>query len=80
MGMTPRERVMAVLEGEEPDKTPIFMLDFMRVQLPGGWSRRLQERGLGIFGAHEFGQTETPQRARLDSVRDVDGHGCNDPG
>ena len=46
--MNPRERMMAVLNGEEPDKTPIVAFDFTRIGSQGGWLRRLIKRGLGI--------------------------------
>lgn len=46
--MTPRERVMAILNGEEPDKTPIMAFDFLRAGSQGGWLRRLVKRGLGV--------------------------------
>lgn len=49
MSMTPRERIMAVLDGEEPDKTPVCVEENLLVQLPGGWYRRLKERGLGAI-------------------------------
>lgn len=44
-----QERVMAVLNGEEPDKIPLMCYDFLRQGSQGGWIRRLQERGLGIW-------------------------------
>lgn len=46
--MTPREKVMAVLNHEEPDKIPIMAFDFARIGSQGGWLRRLIKRGLGI--------------------------------
>src|SRR5512136_2466274 len=46
--MTPRERVMAVLNHEEPDKIPIMAFDFTRIGSQGGWLRRLIKRGLGV--------------------------------
>ena len=55
MGMTIRERMLAVLQGEEPDKIPVCVYDFMlrrspweATQLPRDWYRRLKERGLGL--------------------------------
>lgn len=47
--MTARERVMAVLKGERPDKIPIMAFDFLRAGSQGGWLRRLLKRGLGII-------------------------------
>ena len=49
MGMTPRERILAVLNGEEPDKTPVCIHAQMLAQYPGGWYRRLKRRGLGLI-------------------------------
>ena len=49
MSMTPKERMMAVLNGEEPDKIPVCVYAAMLSQYPGGWYRRLKERGLGIM-------------------------------
>lgn len=46
--MTPRERVMAVLKGEEPDRIPVMAFDFLRIGSQGGWMRRLAKRGLGF--------------------------------
>lgn len=48
MSMTPRERIMAVLNGEEPDKIPV--LNWSPSLIPGGWYRRLAKRGLGTLG------------------------------
>lgn len=45
--MTPRERAMAVLNGEEPDLTPIYGYTNMRIYSQGGWIRRCMERGMG---------------------------------
>jgi len=47
--MTPQERLLAVFNGEEPDKIPVCVYASMLVQYPGGWYRRLKERGLGII-------------------------------
>ncbi|KUO50093.1 MAG: hypothetical protein APF76_06405 [Desulfitibacter sp. BRH_c19] len=47
--MKPRERIMATLMGEEPDKIPVVAADWLRKGSQGGWSRRLMERGLGII-------------------------------
>jgi uroporphyrinogen-III decarboxylase len=49
MNMNPRERIMAVLTGEEPDMTPVCAYDMLRVGPQGGWVRRLAKRGLGIL-------------------------------
>lgn len=46
--MTARERVLATLNGEKPDKVPIMAFDFLRAGSQGGWLRRLAKRGLGI--------------------------------
>lgn len=51
--MTPRERVMAVFNGEEPDLTPFLVYTNMRLGSQGGWIRRAVERGAGIVG-HSF--------------------------
>jgi len=47
--MNPRERVMAVLNREEPDKIPVMASDFARIGSQGGWLRRLMKRGLGVY-------------------------------
>jgi len=47
--MNARERIMASLRGEEPDKIPVCAWP-VRVGSQGGWMRRLRERGLGIIG------------------------------
>ncbi len=49
MTMTPRERIMAVLQGEEPDKIPVVSWESLRIGEQGGWQERLTERGLGII-------------------------------
>ena len=36
MSMTPRERIMAVLNGEEPDKIPVYVYERLLAQHPGG--------------------------------------------
>lgn len=48
MSMTARERVMAVLAGEEPDKIPVIVQLGLRPGPPGGWMRRLAKRGMGF--------------------------------
>lgn len=54
MNMTPRERIMAVLDGEEPDKIPIVTYARTSSIIPGGWYRRLSKRGLGIMSLARF--------------------------
>jgi hypothetical protein len=56
VNMTPRERMLAVLSGEEPDKIPVFTYYHRQLAeaTPGGWYRRLTERGLGTFGVAGF--------------------------
>ena len=54
MGMTPRERILAVYSGEEPDKTPVCVYEALLPQHPGDWFRRLQERGLGLIRGARF--------------------------
>ncbi len=54
MSMTPRERITAVLNGEEPDKIPVFTYYTTSPLLPGGWYRRLKERGLGTMHLARF--------------------------
>ncbi len=55
MAMTARERVMAVLAGEEPDKIPVLNYspsargDWVCPPGRGGWVRRLTKRGLCIL-------------------------------
>ena len=49
MSMTPRERITAVLNGDEPDKIPIITYYFPSPLVPGGWYRRLTKRGLGTM-------------------------------
>ncbi len=49
MSMTPKERILAVLNGEEPDKTPVCVYAQMLSQYPGGWYQRLKKRGLGLI-------------------------------
>ncbi len=52
MSMTPRERIMAVYSGEEPDKTPIIVPGgLLNRQPPGDWEDRLRRRGIGFMGA-----------------------------
>ncbi len=47
--MDARERVLALLSGEEPDRVPVLASDTLRLGPPGGWVRRLTERGLGLI-------------------------------
>ena len=47
--MDARERILALLSGEEPDRVPILASDTVRVGSPGGWARRLTERGMGLI-------------------------------
>jgi len=47
--MDTRERILALLSGEEPDRVPVVASDTVRVGSPGGWVRRLGERGLGLI-------------------------------
>ena len=57
MSMTPRERMMAVLNGEEPDKIPVvtyLMAQVSDIGAGGGWYRRLSERGLGTMAFASF--------------------------
>lgn len=54
MSMTPRERIMAVLNGEEPDKIPVFTYYMTSPLLPGGWYQRLTKRGLGTMALVRF--------------------------
>ena len=49
MSMTPRERMLAVLNGEEPDKVPVAVFEGVLAQHPGEWSQRLQERGMALM-------------------------------
>lgn len=48
MSMTARERMMAVLMGEEPDKIPVGAFT-LRIGSQGGWIRRLVKRGMGVI-------------------------------
>jgi uroporphyrinogen-III decarboxylase len=50
--MTPRERIMAVLNGEEPDKIPVST--YYPPPIPGGWYQRLTKRGLGAMTGAGF--------------------------
>jgi len=56
MRMTPRERMMAVFDGEEPDKIPVYAYYNKQIAKtsPGGWHRRLSKRGLGTVGIAGF--------------------------
>jgi len=49
MTMTPRERIIAVLQGEDPDKIPVVTWESLRIGEQGGWQERLAERGLGLI-------------------------------
>ncbi len=49
MGMTPRERILAVYSGEEPDKTPVLIPKTLRRANPG-WYQRLEDRGAALLG------------------------------
>jgi hypothetical protein len=46
--MKPRERHLAVLHGQEPDKVNIVAAEGLRSGPQGGWMRRLAARGLGV--------------------------------
>ena len=79
MSMTPRERIMAVLNGEEPDKTPVCVVTLLLSQLPGGWYRRLKERGLGFihwttFYTPMWKSTLYDQNPRLSDVKYTQTH------
>jgi len=57
MSMTPRERITAVLNGEEPDKIPVVTYSTGNISdfgVGGGWYRRLSERGLGTMAFEWF--------------------------
>jgi len=50
-----RERYVALLRGEEPDRVPVLAADNLRSGPPGGWVRRLVARGLGLYPiAHAY--------------------------
>lgn len=50
MSMTPRERILAVYSGEEPDKTPVIVPEgLLGRQHPGDWEDRLRRRGIGFM-------------------------------
>lgn len=49
MSMTPRERILAVYNGEEPDKTPVLVPEGLLRQAPGDWEQRLKERGIATM-------------------------------
>lgn len=67
--MTPRERVLAVLNGEEPDKIPVMAYDFLRQGSQGGVFRRLVQRGLGIIrNVSTFKPTYRGMNFRLEDV------------
>ncbi|MCK4782520.1 MAG: hypothetical protein KAV87_02135 [Desulfobacteraceae bacterium] len=48
MSMTPRERILAVYDGEEPDKIPVCTYEAFIRESPN-WAKKLQKRGLGVF-------------------------------
>jgi len=54
MSMTPRERMLAVLKGEEPDKTPICVYGFFLAQTGPEWYWRLKKRGLALVRSSQF--------------------------
>ena len=54
MSMTPKERILAVLNGEEPDRTPVCVYERLLGQHAGGWFRRLKKRGLGLLSPNLF--------------------------
>ena len=54
VNMTPKERLLAVFSGKEPDKVPVCVYQIMLAQYPGGWYRRLKKRGLGIIRPSGF--------------------------
>ena len=53
MSMTPRERMLAVYNGEEPDKIPVCTYEVMLRENPE-WGQRLQKRGLGMIRMAEI--------------------------
>ena len=61
MNMTPRERIMAVLNGEEPDRIPVCTYYLTTPLLPGGWYQRLAKRGLGVIALQSLYLSEFPQ-------------------
>jgi hypothetical protein len=72
--MTPRERIVTVLNGEEPDKTPVCVAEGLLSQHAGGWFRRLKERGLGLLRKEVFCEPQwsalyTWQNPRLPDVK-----------
>ena len=75
MSMTPRERILAVYNGEEPDKTPVLVPQgLLRRQPPGDWEHRLKERGIGFMRTARIFQPtlctfREPLDARLADVR-----------
>ena len=52
--MTPGERMLAVLKGEEPDKTPVCVYDFFLAQTGPEWYWRLKQRGLALVRYSQF--------------------------
>lgn len=49
MVMTAREKILACLNSEEPEKIPVCAWNYLRLGSQGGWKRRLTARGLGIL-------------------------------
>jgi hypothetical protein len=47
--MDTRERILTLLSGEEPDHPLVLASDTVRIGSPGGWVRRLTERGVGLI-------------------------------
>ncbi len=47
--MDTRERILTLLNGEVPDRPLVLAADTVRVGSPGGWVRRLTERGMGVI-------------------------------
>jgi len=48
MSMTPKERILAVLNGEEPDKTPVCVYEALLPEHRGDWCQRIRQPGLGF--------------------------------
>jgi len=49
MATDARERFLALLHGDEPDRVPVVAADNLRTGPQGGWVRRLLKRGLGLY-------------------------------
>jgi hypothetical protein len=47
--MDVNERVLTLLAGENPDHVSVLAADTVRLGSPGGWVRRLTDRGLGLI-------------------------------